>query len=278
MPAPSRPRSPSRLSGRAPTAGVVRVAWAMAFALAGNSAAQEPAGIAPPPVILDLNLPAFQLEVRSADSVLHRFAVAIGAPWYPTPVGEFEIAQVIWNPVWVPPPSPWAGKDTVTPPGPGTPMLKVKFQVKGLYYIHGTPSDSSIGHAASHGCIRMRATDAMTLARLLQHRTGAAITDAEVDSLAAQSLPTRTVSLPIAIPIRIRYDAAEVTGDTLTIYPDVYARNRGRMEAILTEVLASAGVDTLRVRADSLSAIAARAKRTPVRTPLERILLPPVPD
>ena len=56
---------------------------------------------------------------------------------------------------------PWAGDlaGRIIPPGPDDP---IKARWLGFYNgagIHGTVEDWSIGHAASHGCIRMHIWD-----------------------------------------------------------------------------------------------------------------------
>jgi hypothetical protein len=248
--------------------------WLLA-ALGGGPAvafAQEPSRRIAPDIVLDLNLPAYRLEVLERGNVTQRYLVAIGARAYPTLVGDFTIDRLIWNPIWVPPESPWARGETITPPGPSNPMRKVKFQVDGPYYMHGTPVVSSLGHAASHGCIRMHPDDAIALARILQRRTGAAISEATTDSLARQSRPTREVVLPAPVLLRIRYELAEVRGDTLTVHPDVYRRMRGGVYDAVMTVLASAGIDTTRVARDAVRGLLARAARQAARIPLDSIL------
>ena len=69
------------------------------------------------------------------------------------------------NPSWHVPNSDWAGSlaGTVVPPGPSNP---IKARWMGIYDgagIHGTDATSSIGTAASHGCIRMTVPDVIDL-------------------------------------------------------------------------------------------------------------------
>lgn len=100
--------------------------------------------------------------------------VAVGKDDYPTPRGSFSIRKVIYNPAWVPPKSKWARNKTATPPGhPDNPMKKVKmFFREPDYYIHGTGDEDSLGSAASHGCIRMSATDVTELSRMVMEHGG----------------------------------------------------------------------------------------------------------
>jgi L,D-transpeptidase catalytic domain len=96
------------------------------------------------------------------DQKLYRtFGVATGQSAYPTPTGSFEIATMQRDPWWVPPPSPWAKDEDPVPPGPGNPLGTRWMGLSEPYVgIHGTPDAASIGYSASHGCIRMRISDA----------------------------------------------------------------------------------------------------------------------
>ncbi len=84
------------------------------------------------------------------------YRVAVGMPAYPTPTGRFRVINKEVDPTWNPPDSPWAvGQDPVAP-GPGNPLGTrwMGLNSPGIG-IHGTYASSSIGRAASHGCIRM---------------------------------------------------------------------------------------------------------------------------
>ncbi|MBW3592794.1 MAG: L,D-transpeptidase/peptidoglycan binding protein [Actinobacteria bacterium] len=85
-----------------------------------------------------------------------RFRIAVGTPSYPTPLGRFRIVTKERNPTWNPPDSAWAAGMGPIPPGPGNPLGTrwMGLSIPG-YGIHGTSAPSSIGTAASHGCIRM---------------------------------------------------------------------------------------------------------------------------
>lgn len=89
------------------------------------------------------------------------YPVAVGVPAYPTPRGSFRIITRQKNPAWHNPGSDW-GKDMpkVIPSGPGNPLgtRAIGINVRAIF-IHGTYAASSIGTAASHGCIRMLIRD-----------------------------------------------------------------------------------------------------------------------
>jgi lipoprotein-anchoring transpeptidase ErfK/SrfK len=85
-------------------------------------------------------------------------------PAHPTPIGTFRIITKQKNPVWNPPDSAWAAGMGPIPPGPGNPLGTrwMGLNSPGIG-MHGTPAPSSIGTAASHGCIRMKIPDAEDL-------------------------------------------------------------------------------------------------------------------
>jgi L,D-transpeptidase catalytic domain/Putative peptidoglycan binding domain len=89
------------------------------------------------------------------------FHVATGQSAYPTPLGRFTIAVKWRNPWWYPPDSAWAKGAKPIPPGPGNPLGTrwMGLTAPGVG-IHGTPDSASIGYSVSHGCIRMRISEA----------------------------------------------------------------------------------------------------------------------
>ncbi|MBI2266160.1 MAG: murein L,D-transpeptidase [Armatimonadetes bacterium] len=107
-----------------------------------------------------INLSKFSLALVEGPDTYKIFPIACGSPAYPTPVGTFQVTDLILNPTWFPPKSPWAKEAQITPPGPGNPLgtrwIGLNSSVVG---IHGTYSDWSIGYPVSHGCIRMRVRD-----------------------------------------------------------------------------------------------------------------------
>lgn len=251
---------------------LVVLSFVVAFAATDRVEAQDTLDRRAADVWLDINLPAYRLDVWEHDQLLRSMRIAIGAPAYPTPTGTFQITQLVWNPEWIPPASPWAKGETIMAPGPSNPMLKVKIRFFRDYFIHGTPLESSIGRAESHGCVRLRRDDAVSLARLLQEKTGADITPAATDSLIRYLQPTRTVDLPVAVQVRVRYDIAEVRSDTLAVFPDVYRRYGGQTFEGALRALAGHGIDTTRVRRDVLRSLVARVSRRPIRLPLSELI------
>jgi lipoprotein-anchoring transpeptidase ErfK/SrfK len=85
---------------------------------------------------------------------------------YPTPMGHWTIINKRLNPTWVnPAKDTWGkGEPDFIPPGPDNPLgtRALDLDAPGIR-IHGTPADYSIGHYASHGCIRMHIPDSEDL-------------------------------------------------------------------------------------------------------------------
>jgi len=103
-----------------------------------------------------------KLAVTESGSVIAKFDVAVGASVSPSPTGEFTIVSHIANPTYY-------HSGTVIPSGKDNPVGTrwVGLSKKG-YGIHGTNVPRSIGHAASHGCIRLRNQDMEKLFTLLR--------------------------------------------------------------------------------------------------------------
>jgi lipoprotein-anchoring transpeptidase ErfK/SrfK len=92
--------------------------------------------------------------------VVKTYSIAVGQPAHPTPTGEYEINDKQVDPTWYPPDSPWAAELDTIPPGPGNPLgTRWIGTTAPAIGIHGTYADSSIGTAASHGCMRMHIPD-----------------------------------------------------------------------------------------------------------------------
>ena len=126
----------------------------------------RPSHKADPPMRISVSLSARELRVIENGDVVKTYGVAVGRPSHPTPTGSYRTGDIDWNPSWTPPPTDWAKDKQYQPPGAASnPMQGVKIYFKAPYYfIHGTNNPGSIGEAASHGCIRMTAEDAVSLA------------------------------------------------------------------------------------------------------------------
>lgn len=95
------------------------------------------------------------------------YRCAVGMRRYPTPTGTWKIVKKVKNPSWHNNGSAWAAKmPDFIKPGPNNPLgtRALYLNASGIR-IHGIPrsENSSIGHAASHGCIRLKNSDAVKL-------------------------------------------------------------------------------------------------------------------
>lgn len=147
-----------------------------------------------------------KLYVEEDGSRIESYNVAVGAANHPTPRGSFAVQRIIWNPRWVPPNSDWAKGEKPREPGdPKNPMGRVKIFFKDpTYYIHGTNAESSIGTAASHGCVRMLNDDVIELARLLVDRSGTPVEPGLIQRLINRARQTRELRLETPVPLRVQ--------------------------------------------------------------------------
>jgi lipoprotein-anchoring transpeptidase ErfK/SrfK len=109
-----------------------------------------------------VSIPDRKLAVLEDGDVIASFTVAVGATASPSPTGEFQIVSRVANPTYYRP-------GTVIPAGKDNPVGTrwLGLSQKG-YGIHGTNAPKSVGHAASHGCIRLRNRDVERLFTMLQ--------------------------------------------------------------------------------------------------------------
>ena len=119
------------------------------------------------PAVLVVNRSAFQLTLYKDLKVAKTYGIAVGQVGLETPAGVYHIQNKAVNPAWTMPNSDWvaAGDRGKVVPG-GTAENPLKARWLGIFDgagIHGTDAESSIGTAASHGCVRMRIPDVVEL-------------------------------------------------------------------------------------------------------------------
>lgn len=100
-----------------------------------------------------VSIPDRKLALLEDGRVMKIYSVAVGAADTPTPSGEFRITTRLENPTWY-----WP--HLVVPPGKDNPLgTRWMGLGKAGFGIHGTNAPTSIGKAASHGCIRIGRRD-----------------------------------------------------------------------------------------------------------------------
>jgi len=103
-----------------------------------------------------------KLILLEGERVVKIYDTAIGKPTTPTPEGEFQVVNRIAHPTWF-------GGGRPVPPGKSNPLgTRWLGLSKSGYGIHGTNVPTSIGSAASKGCIRMNNRDVEELFPLVQ--------------------------------------------------------------------------------------------------------------
>src|SRR5947209_10100036 len=126
----------------------------------GQLAAKYPAYI-----IIDRS--AFRLRFYRHLKLADTYEIAVGMEGLETPAGLHRIEWKQVDPPWYVPNKAWAGAlaGTVVPPGPEDPLKARFMSFEGGAGIHGIdPSEyETIGHDASHGCVRMTIPDVVDL-------------------------------------------------------------------------------------------------------------------
>jgi lipoprotein-anchoring transpeptidase ErfK/SrfK len=121
-----------------------------------------------------VNVSKNMLYLYDGFRIMRSYPVATAKQGFLTPDGAWQVVAKVENPTWHnPDPTGWgAGEPLVIPPGPDNPLgtRALYLNAPGIR-IHGTPSDSSIGTYASHGCIRMHIPDSEALYPLVPVET-----------------------------------------------------------------------------------------------------------
>jgi lipoprotein-anchoring transpeptidase ErfK/SrfK len=116
--------------------------------------------------VLLLHIGENRLYFYQDGKITHEYTVATGQAAYPTPQGLWEVVNKRYMPTWVnPAPDGW-GSDMPATIGPGIAnplgVRAIDWNASGIRF-HGTQAISSLGHNASHGCVRMSTEDVIQL-------------------------------------------------------------------------------------------------------------------
>ncbi|HEY8304617.1 MAG TPA: L,D-transpeptidase/peptidoglycan binding protein [Solirubrobacteraceae bacterium] len=119
------------------------------------------------PAYIVVDRASFQLFFYQHLKLASSYEIAVGMQGLETTPGLYHIQWKQVDPPWYVPNSAWAGAlaGKTIPPGPEDPLKARFMSFNGGAGIHGIdPSEySSIGHDASHGCVRMRIPDVIAL-------------------------------------------------------------------------------------------------------------------
>lgn len=223
---------------------------------------------------LVVNVPANRLYVYENGERTRTYAVSVGLQGYETPAGSYTIREVIWNPWWHPPKSDWARGRTAEPPGETNPMGRAKLNFGPLLYIHGTADYQALGNPASRGCVRMRNSDVIELARLVHQYASPKVKQDLLDTLEEAPSMTRTIRLSQSVKFTAEYNVATVDEGFLILYPDVYKRVRSKVRDEVEQTLRESGIDVDAVNPDHLDRLLEKSSTRRVAISLEELLAP----
>jgi hypothetical protein len=189
------------------------------------------------------------MDLFKYGSLVKSYKVGIGYPQFPLPQGLRKATQIIFNPTWTPPDSPWVAKmknvtagETVQAGDENNPLGPIKIPIGLPSLIHGGKSPAKIGKFASHGCVGLTNEQVKDFAAQLARASN-------TDKVSAQTIATylkdrektQTVKLNQTVPVELRYETIVVEDGKLHIYKDVYAQNTNTEENLRT-VLSAHGL------------------------------------
>ena len=181
--------------------------------------------------ILPAKAPSSGLVVNVAERMVYVFRdgkfekffpVAIGSGGrFATPTGDCKIIEKVKHPTWSPPAWAGLGEGTVVAAGPDNPLGErwIGLSFSGLGF-HGTTMPTSVGSAASHGCMRMYSVSVRDLFERVE----------------------------VGWPVRLEYETARVGQSkdgtvSLVAFPDVYGLKSPASE--LNRLLTAQGISDL---------------------------------
>jgi lipoprotein-anchoring transpeptidase ErfK/SrfK len=118
------------------------------------------------PYFITIERSQFQLRLWDHLRLRKTYTIAVGRIGLETPAGLYHIQDKAVDPAWHVPNRAWAGSLAGQVIPGGSPDNPLKARWMGIYNgagIHGTDDLSSLGTAASHGCIRMSIPDVIEL-------------------------------------------------------------------------------------------------------------------
>jgi len=184
-----------------------------------------------------VNIPAFRMDLFQDGSLVKSYKVGIGYPEFPLPQGLRKAQQIIFNPTWTPPDSPWVAKmknvspgETVEAGDKDNPLGPIKIPIGLPSLIHGGKSPAKIGKFASHGCVGLTNVQIKDFATMLGQISNTPDVPTRMATYLENKEKTQTVKLNQAVPVELRYETIVIEDGKLHIYRDVYAQNTNTEE------------------------------------------------
>jgi lipoprotein-anchoring transpeptidase ErfK/SrfK len=129
----------------------------------------EQTGGAPAGVAIKVDTKTNILEVREGEKLIAAYPVTVGSTHTASPIGEWKVRGITKMPTFrydkeMLQHGQRSGNFYLLKPGPRNPVgvMWIALNKKGIG-IHGTNDPASIGHTASHGCIRLANWDVVRL-------------------------------------------------------------------------------------------------------------------
>lgn len=197
-----------------------------------------------------VNIPAFRMDLFQDGSLVKSYKVGIGYPEFPLPMGLRKANQIIFNPTWTPPDSPWVARmknvtagETIKAGDKDNPLGPIKIPIGLPSLIHGGKSPAKIGKFASHGCVGLTTEQVKDFAALLGRASNTReINDQSIANYLKNKERTQAVKLNQTVPVELRYETIVLEDGKLHIYKDVYAQDTNTEEN-LRKVLSANGVN-----------------------------------
>ena len=185
-----------------------------------------------------VNIPAFRMDLFQDGSLVKSYKIGIGYPEFPLPFGLRKASQIIFNPTWTPPDSPWVAKmknvtagETVKAGDKDNPLGPIKIPIGLPSLIHGGKAPSKIGKFASHGCVGLTTPQIKDVAAQLAKASNTSeVSESTVASYLEDPEKTKTVKLNQTVPVELRYETIVLEDGKLHIYKDVYAQDTNTEE------------------------------------------------
>jgi lipoprotein-anchoring transpeptidase ErfK/SrfK len=215
---------------------------------ADGSAAPAEANGVPKDTRVVVNAPAYRMDVFENGQLVKSYKVGIGYPEFPLPTGTRDARQIIFNPTWTPPYSPWVKETSEIKRGlavkagsPANPLGIAKIPIGQPALIHGGKSLAQIGGFASHGCVGLTDAQMKEFVQLLARIGGATLSEEQVADYIRNKTETKTVQLGNNVTVDLRYETIVVEDGKLYVYRDVYDHDTNTVEH-LQQVLKAYGV------------------------------------
>ena len=184
-----------------------------------------------------VNIPAFRMDLFKDGSLVKSYKIGIGYPEFPLPQGLRKAQQIIFNPTWTPPDSPWVAKmknvtpgETVEAGDKDNPLGPIKIPIGLPSLIHGGKSPARIGKFASHGCVGLTNPQIKDFTVELARMSNTPNVSGEMDTYLQDKEKTKTVKLNQTVPVELRYETIVIEDGKLHIYKDVYAQDTNTEE------------------------------------------------